>query len=108
MTRNKTVFVEFNPLENKDSNELRYFVGRSLRDILEDTEDGTRFGGIRFESYKVVNRQFVWNFLMKYHKSGVHAVSTGRTKSYYIGHPIVIDNNTKINHDHKTRSTIDN
>lgn len=48
------VFVEFTTKTNC-IRDKRYFIGRSVEDVLEDTNGGTRFQTDRFASHAIVS-----------------------------------------------------
>lgn len=79
MTSITVVFVEFST-----SNLGKfYFAGSDLQSVLDDTKNGTEFGGTKFTSYRLVTEAEAKECL--YFASGVESIKAVRCKSYFLG-----------------------
>ncbi len=75
------VFIEF----TKQEGGLVRFIGKTQEDVLEDTNNGKRFGTWSFTAYRAVTREEVQALGLRLFKKGVKAISSGETKSFMLG-----------------------
>lgn len=78
------VFVEFTT-----SNSLVrrwHFVGKSLEDVLADTNNGREFGGTRFKTHHQMSRQEAENLQLRFFEEGAKEVERG-CRSFKLGLP---------------------
>ncbi|MDO8530412.1 MAG: hypothetical protein Q7S10_03355 [bacterium] len=79
-------FVEFESSNYPKAGAKHYFVGRSLSDILADTNSGRKFGFAIFTSFREVSIETVEALQLGFFKEGVRAVERG-CLSFKLGKP---------------------
>jgi hypothetical protein len=82
------VYVEFtlNPAQGSTVSK-DYFVGKTLQDVLNDTNGGTEFGGRTYESYRTISAEDAIVLDLGFLKDGVRSIQDGTSVSYMLDRP---------------------
>jgi len=76
------VFVEF---ENHNGQNSLFFVGTTVKDILEDTNNGTNFGGLDLKFLGIRTEEYVReNGKSIYMEKGIKGITELGTKSFLL------------------------
>lgn len=82
--KQKPVVVEFKSPDYPSPRDKEYFIGASLDDVLEDTEQGTKFGFSEFSSYRVVPLKEAEKLNLGFYREGYDIVQKGECKSFML------------------------
>lgn len=78
------IFVEFVVSKNSTPAKKYYFIGVTFQDVLNDTHDGTAFGGIELSSRREISFEDAYFLGFENFDHGVTSVRGG-CKSYWLG-----------------------
>ena len=71
------VFVEFVSEDFPFKGALYYFVGRELNDVMNDTNNGTKFGFATFSSFREISESDARNLNLGFLRKGMDAITRG-------------------------------
>lgn len=81
------IFMEFTPQDPdlREESGREYFVGTDEETILQDTHQGTEYGGVVYKSYRIVEREYVKKQDLPFFDEGVAVVSRRSRECFWLG-----------------------